>query len=179
MKPPSVELPKRLRTLERDSRGYPIPFIVMRDRSGLPHFTINDQRKLDTCVRRGLCGLCGKRFGARMWFIGGPRCFTEPTGAFIDPPSHRECGEYALKVCPYLAAPNYRRRIDARTLRPDETPDGALLVKDSTVPDARPETFGFGETDGYARYPTDGGTRVFVIGTWTRIEYWREGEKLS
>jgi hypothetical protein len=44
-----VAIPKRMRSLERDKRGYPIPFIVLRDKTGQPQFTINDFRRIAEC----------------------------------------------------------------------------------------------------------------------------------
>lgn len=109
---PAIEIPKPLRSLERDRRGYPIPFIVMRDRTGRPHFQVNDARQVLRAIRGHLCALCGRRMREGFWFVGGPRCFMHPRGAFVDPPAHEDCARYAMQVCPYLAAPSYARRLD-------------------------------------------------------------------
>ena len=46
MKPQhSIPVPARMQQLPRDQRGYPVPVIVLRDNSGRPHFTMNDEAK--------------------------------------------------------------------------------------------------------------------------------------
>lgn len=177
----TVELPKRMRTLARDPRGYPIPFIVMRDRHGVPQFTINDTEKTLRCHRRRLCAICGKphdRDG--FWFIGGSRCFLHELGAFLDPPAHLECAEYSLRVCPFLAARSYARRIDAGKLAPGALPDGTELVTHDFMEPRLPELFGLGRTLGYERsvtphYPAG----LYTDDGWQYVEWWHGGERVD
>ena len=180
-----------MRTLGKDHRGYPIPFLVLRDKTGQPHFTINDIRKRAECVRKGLCAICGKPFERsrmfllegrgnwnEMWFVGGSRVFLHENGAFTDPPVHRECGEYALRVCPFLAARNWSGRIDAGTVKPGSLPDAIALVKNELMLPALPERFGFGLTYGYAEvdnYPES----LLRVRDWRYVEWWHAGEQVS
>lgn len=39
-------IPAQMQHLDRDKRGLPIPFIVLRDNDNKPHFTINDTHPL-------------------------------------------------------------------------------------------------------------------------------------
>jgi hypothetical protein len=119
-----VRLPERMAKLERDRRGLPIPFIVMRDKSGQPHFTINDHAKSARCLREDLCPICGQKLFRGRWFAGGPLSAFHANGCYLDPPTHKECVEYALQVCPFLAAPKYTGRLDDAALAEDQLEPG-------------------------------------------------------
>jgi hypothetical protein len=168
-----IAIPERMRELPLDSRGYPIPVIVYRDTDGKPHFTINDSRAVDRVIRYDLCAICGTKLWRGRWFVGGPGSAFHEHGAYLDPPLHAECCEYALQVCPYLAAPKYAKRIDAKTLNPAKL-NAALLV-DHTQDPNRPETFvavlarGQKMTDnGYFR----------PVRPYIAVHYWRAGKRV-
>jgi hypothetical protein len=175
----ALPLPKRLRTRPRDKRGYPIPFIVLVDRSHEPQFTINDVRQTGACITKKLCSLCGKRFEDGMWFVGGSRCFMHEHGAFIDPPMHHECAEYALQVCPFLAAPSYAKRIDDRKLKAENMPKGMLLARVDHMPPDQPERFGLGCTQAYRLVNPNPGETIFVADRWDYVEWWRNGVTIN
>jgi hypothetical protein len=144
-----IEIPYLLRGNDRDRRGLPIPYIVYRDKDGDPHFTINEAVAVKKVLDRKLCALCGKphKLGA-MWFTGGAGAAFHEEGLFIDPPAHEACGTYAMRVCPFIAAPNYSKRIDHRTLTPEKTHEAAL-VQDSGMDPKRPPFFVFARASGY------------------------------
>lgn len=169
----SVVVPKRMRTLERDARGYPIPFIVLRDKLKQPMFTINDVRRTTECRTRRLCSICGKRLDT-MWFVGGTRCFIHDRGAFIDPPLHYECGEYALQVCPFLAMPSYNKRIDSKKLKPENMHEHMALLSIDHMDPAQPEFFGIGHGSPVA---FDG--KVYGVLRWEYVEWWHNGAQCN
>ena len=103
MKPVDVPIPERMQHLDRDGRGYVIPWTVFRDSKGKAHFTINDENRRQTVIGRDCCPICAAKLLRGRWFVGGPGSAFHERGAYIDPPMHRECVVYALKVCPYLA----------------------------------------------------------------------------
>src|SRR5262245_10413652 len=107
-----VVMPERIARLPRDSRGYPVPWNVLVNDDGYPILTVNDQSKTVEAIVSGLCPICGGRLGKWKWFAGGPLSAFDEHGVYIDLPCHRECIEYALQVCPYLALPKYLGRID-------------------------------------------------------------------
>lgn len=176
-----------MRTLAKDKRGYPVPFLVVVDKSGLPQFTINDVRKVQQCIGKKLCAICGKRFDRNpvsfkkdeMWFVGGSRCFTHQHGAFLDPPAHLECAEYALRVCPFLAAPHYSGRIDTAKLKEENLPDGMAVVRTDYMPPQLPERFGLGLCHSYRITSPNPGGVMFLVDDWRYIEWWREGERIN
>jgi hypothetical protein len=174
----TTPLPRTMRTLARDPRGYPIPFIVLVDAGGNAQFTINDVRKVHMCITRRLCSICGKRLARHVWFAGGSRCFLHEAGAFIDGPVHYECGAYALTVCPFLAASRYGRRIDTAKLKPSNIPSDMTLVEVEFAEPRLPELFGFGETGAYEFMRSEARTGVFHVHDWSYVEWWKAGAQV-
>lgn len=174
-----VPIPKRMRTLERDQRGYPVPFIVLRDKTGRPQFTINDVRRTEEARTKRLCSICGKRLGRSVWFIGGSRCFTHAHGGFVDGPTHEECSFYAIRVCPFLAAPSYAKRIDDKLLAEDATPDGLLLATVPHMLPDRPERFGLGETSNYEVFFAPRQGWLYRASTWDYVSWWQHGQEVN
>ncbi|MBO0718309.1 MAG: hypothetical protein J2P55_13360, partial [Rhizobiales bacterium] len=54
-----------------------------------------------------LCWLCGQPLGQYFAFVIGPMCSINRVSS--EPPSHRDCAEYAVKACPFLNQPKMRR----------------------------------------------------------------------
>jgi hypothetical protein len=100
-------LPQRMRTLPVDERGYPVPYFVAWI-DGKPDHRVADPAKLISAHRCGVCHLCGQRLGAYKAFVVGPMCGVNRISS--DPPSHRECAEWAAVVCPFLTRPKAKRR---------------------------------------------------------------------
>lgn len=131
-------MPERIARLPRDKRGYPIPWNVLRD-GETAFFTVNDDRRTWEALRRGLCPICGDKLGRWLWLLGGPRSAFDPDGCYADLPGHRECIKFALRTCPYLAAPKYLGRIDV--VHPEKLPPQARILVDETQIPERPEIF--------------------------------------
>lgn len=131
--------PDRIARLPHDRRGYPIPWNVLRAEDGTPFFTVNDDRKALRALREQLCPICGERLGRWRWFVGGPLSAFDPHGYYFDLPGHRECMEFALQTCPFLAAPKYLGR-DLLT-HPEKLPPEARILLDETQMPDRPQLF--------------------------------------
>jgi hypothetical protein len=100
-------MPERIANLPRDpERGYPIPFFVAQV-NGKPDFRIADNDKRVRCVQERLCWICGERLGRYLVFVIGPMCAINRISA--EPPMHRDCAEYSVRVCPFLLNPNQKR----------------------------------------------------------------------
>ncbi len=185
----SVPLPQQMAHLPLDPRGYPIPFIVLRDRAGRPHFTINDSAQVQQCVKFSLCGICGKPLGTASakhpdkgpWLVAGPGSFYSQRGAFLDPPMHRVCATYALQVCPYIANPSYGKRIDDATLDPAQMPAGTAILATSGTPDRKPPMFVLGHARKLIAFSPSPGEIMFRVANhhrdWTTLELWIDGTK--
>lgn len=170
-----IPIPPMMAHLERDARGYPIPVTVLRGNDGKPHFAINDTSKRQEILRENRCPICGKHLNAGFWFVGGPRSAFDPNGAYIDPPIHHQCMRYALQVCPYLAAPNYSKRVDLGTLDRKKSP--ALLFIDNTMLPDRPALF-VGLL-ARRRQLIRGGEYVTPGRPYVKVEFWQQGKQLD
>lgn len=135
----AVPVPERMQSLPLDPRGYPIPWNVLRGKDGAGIFTVNSEEKHLVALQKSLCPLCGERLGQWKWFLGGPLSAFHPGGCYLDLPGHRDCIEYALQVCPYLALPRYIGRIDVPN--PANLPLKVPFLVDQTVIPERPELF--------------------------------------
>ena len=174
---PAVPIPKRMAHLALDRRGFPIPPSVYIDTNGRPHFTINDEPKRQALIATDRCPLCGGKLLRGRWFVGGPQSAFHIHGAYIDPPMHNECAHYALQVCPYLAAPNYDKRIDDKTLPPGDTP---LLIDPTMIPE-RPDYFVAVMTTNQKSIINSIGMVQYLkpLRPYSRIEFWRHGEHVG
>lgn len=102
------ELPRRMRSLPLDHRGYPIPwFVAFID--GKPDFRVVKPNAIAVAVNNKLCWLCGAPMGRFGAFVIGPMCAVNRVSS--EPPSHRDCAIFAAKACPFLTRPNAERRL--------------------------------------------------------------------
>lgn len=172
-------IPARMAHLPKDARGYPIPFIVARTSDGAAHFTINDEVKVRHALERRLCGICGKLMHkTKLWLVGGPGSAFAKRGAYIDGPVHYECGQYALAVCPYLAMPNYARRIDDRKVTDAQRKEFAIFSDPTMIPE-QPEVFVFGCTRGINIATHRYGRMIVPLRPWDAVEYWKGGQRIG
>lgn len=172
-----VDIPFRMQKLPRDKRGYPVPVIVKRDVDGTPLFTVNDAEVAAKTLLEDRCPLCGDKLLRGRWFIGGPLSAFHPAGEYFDAPMHAECKDYALKACPWLAAPKYMKRIDAAKAK------GNLgILVDHTMIANRPDPFvavlARGQT---VRWPEDkyGTFHVKPVAPYINVEFWRHGAMID
>jgi hypothetical protein len=68
----SIPIPKRMKALGRDKRGFPIPFTVLRDTDGCPHFAANDGIRQHKARYESRCQICGGKLDSLKWLVGGP-----------------------------------------------------------------------------------------------------------
>lgn len=107
VRPTLPPLPARMKQLPVDERGYPVPYFVAWI-DGKPDHRVADAKKVVTAHRLCLCHVCGQRLGAYKAFVVGPMCGINRISS--DPPSHRECAEWAAVACPFLSRPRAKRR---------------------------------------------------------------------
>jgi ferredoxin len=120
-------MPLRIAALPCDRRGYPVPrFVHWLD--GVPDFRVLDPTFMAAAVRQRLCWICGQPLGRKMVFSIGPMCIVN--GISAEPPSHRECAEYAARVCPFLAIPLTHR---TESKRPHVKGPGIMLTHNPGV----------------------------------------------
>ena len=177
-----VPVPFNLSKNDRDRRGLPIPFIVYRDTDGVPHFTVDNLDAINKVLARKLCGLCGKPLKVgQMWLIGGPSSMFMEDGMFTSPPGHEDCARYAIQVCPYMAASNYSKLIEDKTLKPAAM-HGNLAVHDNQIKPPRPLFFALARTSGVKLIEAeDGSGQKFILPRrpWKELEFWLNGKPIT
>jgi hypothetical protein len=171
-------LPDRIAALERDERGYPVPFIVMRDDAGRPQFAGNDVLRIAQAVQENRCHICGQDLDpADTWFVGGEgsALLNGGVGAFNDGPMHGDCMRFAVRYCPHLA----QRMV--RPVGPSKAPAmraAGYIVRDTTtIPGVPPITVAVQTVLGFKWSGGVGGTFT-VPKPYRRVEYWQHGELL-
>jgi hypothetical protein len=175
MKPDLAAIaPERIKRLPVDpDRGYPVPYFVAWV-EGKPEFRVADARKYARAVREKLCWVCGERTGRYCWFTIGPMCIINRISA--EPPAHRDCAEFSVRACPFLARPRMERRTgdlaDGSPIGAGTTGGGfALLHNPGATVLYLPMTFD--------RRPDGHGGHLFHLGEPLEVEWWTEGRRAT
>jgi hypothetical protein len=167
-------LPPRIRDLPIDERGYPVPWFVGWI-DGKPDFRVIRPDGMAEAIRKHICWLCGQPLGRFLTFVIGPMCAITRTTA--EPPSHRQCAEFAVLACPFLTNPNMVRSPRAKPEGADE-PAGVHIPRNpgvSAVWTAR----------NYKRFRVEAdvagskGGYLIEMGNPERVSWWREGRKAT
>jgi len=118
-------MPAGVAARPRDSRGYPV-LAISPWRDEAPVFAVTSAPRILVCAVERRCSICGLGLGAGpVWRVVGAdeaaAIAADPTGfenaaPSVEPPGHLACMLYAAVVCPWLARPNARRRLDAQVV---------------------------------------------------------------
>jgi len=100
------EVPIRLRSLPVQN-GYPVPWFVAKIED-VYDFRFVEGKKIIPAVKKQLCWICGQKLGTYKAFALGPMCTINRV--ISEPPSHRECTEWSMRICPFLANRQEGRR---------------------------------------------------------------------
>jgi hypothetical protein len=99
-------IPPRIAKLPVDKRGYPVPwFVAWVD--GEPDFRVVEQGRIVEAITTQKCWICGEGLGRYLAFVIGPMCAVNRISS--EPPSHRDCAEFAARACPFLTMPKMKR----------------------------------------------------------------------
>ncbi|SOC21379.1 hypothetical protein [Thalassospira xiamenensis] len=165
-------LPPKMMHMKRDKRGFPIPFVqFIVPETGEPDFRVVDQSKAAKAIAQRLCAICGKKMGAHVFFIGGPKCVEN--GYFIDGPVHLECGQFALRTCPHLARSKGRY---SQASKPDTAEQ--LIVDLDVVDPNKVTTFALMKSTKYHCETMDGYPVIKAKMPWKAVQWWRDGKPL-
>lgn len=170
-----VPMPARMRKLPVNEKGFPVPaFVAWLNLAGdryLPEWTRGARRDfrvinpdyLDRCYRLSKCWICGEPLGRHRVFAIGPMCAVNRTT--MEPPSHRDCVEYATKTCPFMMRPRMVRNY--KDMPSDKSAPGVLIERN-------PGVYCLWETETYRRFRAPGGL-LCAIGEPQKVEWVREG----
>jgi hypothetical protein len=174
-------IPECLASMPRDRRGYPIPVTAARDAKGNPLYVVTDFHARERMVAEDRCHLSGRKLFRGRWFIGGPMAAFHEHGAFLDGPMLDEASLFAVRTCPFIAAPNYSKRVD-ELIADRAVKDGAAMtvrMEEKAVED-RPVLFARVMTVGNRIVPSDTGAPIFVPKKpYRKVEFWRHGVLLD
>lgn len=107
--PPTIPPRMRSRPTDPHRRGLPVPwFVTEKDDNGRWDFRFLHPARRDEAVRRRVCWMCGQPLGRYKASLIGPTSFIDRV--ITEPPGHKDCSLYAVRVCPFLAHPAARRR---------------------------------------------------------------------
>lgn len=160
-------MPKRMRTLPVDDRGYPVPWFVDYV-NGKPEFRAMDWMKYRRAIKERLCWVCGQPLGRNMAFVAGPMCGINRTSA--EPPSHADCARWSAKNCPFLANPRAVRREDELVNNPKlvEQAAGNAICRN-------PGVAMVWICRGYEIFNDGKGGALIAMGEPESVEWYREG----
>lgn len=158
-----VPLPRRMRKLPREKRGYPVPFTTMLDPyTNVPDFRVLDVRRQLQCINQKLCAMCGDKLGKYIAFIGGPR--SRDGHCFFDPGMHRDCAEYAAKICPFIS----RENAAYREFTEQDAEHYEWLVSNQDDERPNPEMF-MVITESYTAQNNQGTGLIIIAGEYTEV----------
>lgn len=165
-------LPKNMRELPVDERGYPVPFFVAWP-NDKPDHRITDQKKLYLCVKNRLCWVCGKPIiDATMNFVVGPMCVVNRISS--EPPSHMSCAIYAVRTCPFMTHSAAQRR-DVN--KPNGVKSlGIMLKRNPGVQALWSTCIGFKAIPARFNEAGEGEGILFQMGEPRLVMWWREGK---
>lgn len=175
----SIPVPRNIsENCEVDPRGLPVPFVVLKDKDGVFHFKVNDSEKTLRCLMGGLCTICGQHMNMdNRWLVGGIASAFDPHGVYIDHPVHKDCGVYALQVCPYLASRNYNAVADLDKLK--DKISGAYELVNLTVDPDRVPFFVLVRPKEITYRRSQSGIIVVPVKPYAEVEYWDAGERIT
>lgn len=125
-----AEPPRFMQHLPIDRRGFPVPWFVDWV-NGEPEFRAMDIRKFRRAINERLCWTCGTPLFKEKVFVIGPMCAVNRISS--EPPSHRECAEYAARNCPFLSKPNMHRREDEQINALKKPSAGVMIERNPGV----------------------------------------------
>jgi hypothetical protein len=119
-----------MQNLPVDKRGYPVPWFVDWI-NGEPEFRAMDRRKFLRAIKERLCWTCGLKLFGEEVFVIGPMCAVNRISS--EPPSHRQCAEYAAINCPFLSKPHMVRREDENFNAAKRPSPGVMIERNPGV----------------------------------------------
>ena len=130
LRPDMPELPRQIRALPVDKRGFPVPWFV-KWIDGEPEFRAMDPEKFAAAVRERRCWVCGGKLYDEMIFVVGPMCAINRISS--EPPSHRLCARFSARGCPFLTRPHMHRREDETFSNAKQHSPGMMVERNPGV----------------------------------------------
>lgn len=161
-------MPPRIAKLPRKSI-YPVPFFVAKI-DGVYDFRIVRPETMQECIEQHLCWICGEKMGKPQCFVVGPMCVVNHTSA--EPPSHRECAEFAVQACPFMLNPQMVRREDEQTKALESNVAGQMIKRN-------PGVMALWTTKFWSIFGDGRGGALFRFTEPVHVSWWREGRRAT
>ena len=100
-------------------------------------------------------------------FAVGPMCCVSRTT--MEPPSHRDCVEYAAQTCPFMLRPRMVR--NEKNMPDDFSVPGIGIMRN-------PGVYALWETNVWNRFKAPGGL-LCKLGDPVRVDWWSQGRKAT
>ena len=177
----NIEVPKTMQARPTYG-GYIVPYFVAwyldnkpcheKMPGAIPSFVTIDVIRATHCRTQGLCWCCGKMLGAHKWFVFGPASAVAQQS--VEPPSHMDCAQYAVQVCPFILNPD-------RQMRAPKLPLKERQEVNPGVATYNPGISVLWATKSYhvVAVSKNKGIYWFEPGEPEVIEFWREGRKAT
>jgi hypothetical protein len=169
LRPELGVLPSRLARLPVDERGYPVPWFVawVTNDAGIevPDFRTTDRTKFVSAIKERRCWVCGDYLGKWLAFPIGPMCTI--TRTIAEPPAHRDCAEWSIQHCPFLANPAQVRRTENLPAGYQEPPGIGLM--------RNPGVICLWVTRSFERFREPDGRFLLTVGEPATVTWWCEG----
>ena len=160
-------IPPRIAKLPTDARGYPVPwFVAWID--GAPDFRVVEQGRIGEAILDQRCWICGEKLGRYLAFVIGPMCAVNRISS--EPPSHRECAEFAARACPFLTMPKMKR--NEKGLPEDYQAPAGVFIK------RNPGVAVLWISESYHLIKDRGGV-LFEVGKPVEVLWFAEGRKAT
>lgn len=167
-----IPIPARMKRRPISNKGFPVPyFVTVKDAEGNYDFRAVDIQPLVNCHNKKLCWLCGEPLGQYKCFVIGPMCAFNRISS--EPPSHRDCAEYAVQACPFLSKPNARRNEVGMPERAKDNWVGGIGIKHN------PEVTLLWITKSYRLERDGAGGILFAIGDPVELAFYKERRKAT
>lgn len=101
-------IPVRMRGRPVAKNGFPVPwFVETKDADGEWDFRVTRPERYIEAYEKQVCWVCGQPLGRYRTFTIGPMCVVNRVTS--EPPTHRQCADWSVHVCPFLSQPRMRR----------------------------------------------------------------------
>lgn len=166
----SVPLPDRMKALPVDKRGFPVPKFVAWF-NGEPDFRVVDPEHMVACVNFNRCWICGQQMGRHKAFVIGPMCCVNRVNS--EPPSHRECAEFAARACPFLSQPLAQRPdLERKPVQGETQPPAGIMLAHN------PGASALWVTRAYRPFKVDNGI-LFDLGDPEDLVFYAKGRRAT
>lgn len=163
-------LPPRIAKLPKNARGYPVPYFVAWI-DGVPDFRVIRPETKREATEKKLCWICGEPLGAQSTFVLGPMCCVNRVNS--EPPSHRQCAEFAAQACPFMLRPKMVRREDETIEAIKHNTPGIMIERN-------PGVFALWTTDKWTTFKDVKAGVLYNVGLKPKhISWWSAGRRAT